>query len=86
MKLALPACASAVEGNAVKIHPGAITLFQLKPFLVALLGGKLGVLVYNVLEFIHNAAVGQKEQTVLGVHQLILGGVGPKEQMVPGAC
>ena len=61
MKLALPACAPAVEGNAVKIHPGAITLFQLKPFLVALLGGKLGVLVYNVL-----AKYSRKELNALG--------------------
>ena len=86
MKLALPTGTAAIEGDTVKVDPGAVALFQLEPFLVALIGRELGVLVHNVLEFIHHAAIRQEEQAVLGVHKLVLGGVGAKEQMMPGAC
>ena len=60
-------------------------MLKLQPDLVPLVGGQVGLLVHDLLEFIHKAAVGQEGQTVLRVIQLILGGVRPEKQVVPGA-
>lgn len=42
MQLALPARAAAIEGQALKIQPGAVFLFQPGPFGIALVGVRPG--------------------------------------------
>ena len=83
VELTLPACTAAIEGQSVKVDPGAVFVLQLQPGLVALVGGQIGVLVHDVLELIHRAAVGQEEEAVLGVEQGVLVGVPAEEQVVP---
>ena len=85
VQLALPARAPAIEGQAVKVDPGAVFLFQTEPDVVALVGRQGGVLVHDVLELVHFAPVRQEDQALLGVGQGVLGGIGPEQQFVPGS-
>ena len=83
MELTLPACTAAIEGQVVEIDPGAVLVLQFQPDGVALVRGEVGVLVHPVLELVHDAAIGQEEEAVLGVEQGVFPGVLAKEQMVP---
>ena len=82
MQLALPARAAAIEGQALKIQPGAVFLFQPGPFGIALVGREAWVFVHNVLKFVHHRAVGQEVQGVFCVCKLIARRLVPKEQVV----
>ena len=59
VELTLPAGAAAVEGQAVKVDPGTVFLFQLEPDIVPLVGGQVGVLVHDVLELVHSRRTGR---------------------------
>ena len=83
MQLALPPGAAAVEGQVVKVDPRAVLLFQLEPLGVALVGGQVGILVHDVLELVHGAAVGKEHKAVLGVEQGVLLGIFAEQQVVP---
>ena len=85
VELTLPAGTAAIEGQVVEIDPGAVLVLQLQPDGVALVRGEVGVLVHPVLELVHDAAIGQEEEAVLGVEQGVFLSVLTKEQMVPGS-
>ena len=85
VELALPAGTAAIEGQVVEIDPGAVLVLQFQPDGVALVRGKVGILVHPVLELVHDAAIGQEEEAVLGVEQGVFLSVLAKEQMVPGS-
>ena len=69
VELTLPAGTAAIEGQVVEIDPGAVLVLQFQPDGVALVRGEVGVLVHPVLELVHDAAIGQEEEAVLGVEQ-----------------
>jgi hypothetical protein len=83
VQLALPACTAAIEGQVVKIDPRTILLFQLEPLGVALIGSQIQILIHDMLELIHGAAVGKEHKAVLGVEQGVLLGVLAEQQVVP---
>ena len=85
VELTLPAGTAAIEGQVVEIDPGAVLVLQFQPDGVALVRGEVGVLVHPVLELVHDAAIGQEEEAVLGVEQGVFLSVLAKEQMVPGS-
>ena len=83
VELTLPARTAAIEGQIVEVDPGAVLVLQLQPSLVALVGGEVGVLIHDVLELIHCAAVGEEEEAVLGVEQGVLVRILAEEQVMP---
>ena len=84
MALALPALALSVEGNFSGLDPGHVHAQQLQPDPVALLRGQLGLFVHDVLEVVHQGAVGDEGQGALQVVIAELPGILPEEAFRPG--
>ena len=82
VKLPLPARASGIERQVFKVNPRPVLLLELQPRLVALFRRHVLVLVHQMLELVDHAAVGDEDERVLTVADLVLSGLVAEEVLM----
>ena len=84
--LSLPVCAILQELTACAIQVRTVLFLQLVPCVATLLGGKLRIAVYNMLEFIYHCSVRNKVDGILQMHLAVVIPSFTKEQFDPWLC